>query len=74
MKRESVSAYVHMRHDIPLPLYTPVHILYDPSIPLVTYILNGDGLFLNQKTNKNIRISYSLKYKHSKKNFLRKNK
>ena len=25
-----------------------------------------DGLFLNQKTNKNIRISYSLKYKHSK--------
>ena len=39
MKRESVSAYVHMRHDIPLPLYTPVHILYDPSIPLVTYIL-----------------------------------
>ena len=26
-----------------------------------------DGLSLNQKTNKNIRISYSLKYKHSKK-------
>ena len=26
-----------------------------------------DVLFLNQKTNKNIRISYSLKYKHSKK-------
>ena len=33
-----------------------------------------DGLFLNQKTNKNIRISYSLKYKHSKKNSLWKNK
>ena len=33
-----------------------------------------DGLFLNQKTNKNIRISYSLKYKHSKKYSLRKNK
>ena len=40
MKRDSVSAYVHMRRDTPLPLYAPVHIL-DPSIPLVTYILNG---------------------------------
>ena len=29
-----------------------------------------DGLFLNQKTNKNIRISYSQKYKHSIKNIL----
>ena len=26
-----------------------------------------DGLFLKQKTNKNIRISHSLKYKYSKK-------
>ena len=33
-----------------------------------------DGLFLNQKTNKNIRISYSLKYKHSKKKYLQKKK
>ena len=33
-----------------------------------------DGLFVNQKTNKNIQILYSLKYKHSKKYFLRKNK
>ena len=29
-----------------------------------------DGLFLNQKTNKNIRISYSLKYKDSEKKIL----
>ena len=29
-----------------------------------------DGLFLNQNTNKNIRISYSLKYKYSKKKIL----
>ena len=29
-----------------------------------------DGLFLKQKTNKNIWISYLLKYKHLKKNFL----
>ena len=28
------------------------------------------GLFLNQKTNKNIRISYSQKYNHSKKKVL----
>ena len=27
----------------------------------------ADGPFLNQKTYKGIRISYSLKYKHSKK-------
>ena len=29
-----------------------------------------DGLFLNQKTNNNIRISYSLKYNHSKKEYI----
>ena len=33
-----------------------------------------DDLFLNQKTNKNIRISYSMKYRYSKKYSLRKNK
>ena len=34
MKRDSVSAYVHMRCDIPLPLHKPVHILDDsPSFP-----------------------------------------
>ena len=27
MKRDSVSAYVHIRCDTPLPLYVPVHIL-----------------------------------------------
>ena len=59
-----------MKRDTPLPLYAPVHSL-DPSIPLfTTYLL--DGLFLNQKTNKNIRISYLLKYKHSKKKFFTK--
>ena len=56
-----------MRRDAPLPLYAPVHILDDPPpfLQLRTYLM--DGLFLNQKTNNNIRISYSLKYKHSKK-------
>ena len=56
-----------MRSDTPFPLYAPVHVLEDPlpSLQLRTYSM--DGLFLNQKTNNNIRVSYSLKYKHSKK-------
>ena len=29
-----------------------------------------DGLFPNQKANNNIRISYLLKYKHSKKKYI----
>ena len=59
-----------MRRDSPLPLYAPVHILDDPPpfLQLQTYFM--DGLFLNQKTNNNIRISYSLKYKHSKKEYI----
>ena len=69
MKRDSVSAYVHMKHDTPPPLHASVNILDEPPpFPqLRTYLM--DGLFFNQKTNKNIRISYSLKYKHSKKIF-----
>ena len=67
MKRHSVSAYVHVRCDTPLPLYTSVHILNDPPpFPqLLTYLM--DGVFLNQKTNKNILTLYSLKYKHLQK-------
>ena len=66
----SISAYVHMRRDTPLPLYAPVHILDDllPFPYFRTYLM--DGLFLNQRSNKNIQISYSLKYKHSKKKFI----
>ena len=50
-----------------LPLYAAVRILDDPQIPqqLCTYLI--DVPFLNQKTYKDIRMSYSLKYKHSKK-------
>ena len=64
MKRDSVSAYVHMRHNTPLPLYATVHILDDPPpFPQMrTYLI--DGIFHNLKTDKNIRISHSLKYKH----------
>ena len=71
MKRD-VSAYVHMKRDTPLPLYASVNILDYPSpfSYLHTYLIYG--LFLNQKTSKNIRISYSLKYKHSKKKFFTK--
>ena len=59
-----------MRRDTPLPLYAPVHILDDPLpfLQLCTYLM--DDLFLNQKTNNNIRISYSLKYKHLKKEYI----
>ena len=44
--------------------------LDDPPFPhqLCTYLI--DGPFLSQKIYKDIRISYSLKYKHSKKKFL----
>ena len=55
-----------MRRDTPLSLFAPVHVFDDPihsSSCLST---------LNQKTNKNIRILYSLKYKYSKKKSLRK--
>ena len=71
MKKDSVIAYVHMTRDTPLPLYAPVHILDDPHrllpsfLHLRKYLM--DGLFFNQKANKNNRVSYSLKYKHLKK-------
>ena len=69
MKRDIVSAYVHSRRDIPLPLYAPVHILDDtppsPLSQLSTNVMNG----LNQKTN-NIWVSYSLKYQYPKKKIL----
>ena len=39
MKRYSVSVYVHMKRDIPLPLYASVNNLDEPP-SLVTYILN----------------------------------
>ena len=62
MKRDNVSAYLRMKRDTLLPLYASVNILDDfPPFPqLLTYLM--DGLFGDQKTNKNIRISYSLKY------------
>ena len=62
MKRDSLSAYIHMRRGTTLTLYAPVHILNDTtSIPPVVYALNGP--IFQRKTSKNIRM----KYKHSKK-------
>ena len=63
MKRDSVSAYVHMRRDTPLPLYVPLHFLDDsPPFPwLRTYLM--DGLFLNQKKNNrmtSVKIYWSI--------------
>ena len=48
----------HDRFFNPLFPYIPVHILDDPPP------------FLNQKANKNIQTSYSLKYKHLKKKII----
>ena len=68
MKRDSVSACVHMRRDTPSP-YMELYVLWmtppNPRQQLRTYLI--DDLFLKQKTYKYIRISYLLKYKHSKK-------
>ena len=68
MKKDSVSVYVHIKRDNRPHLYGSVNILGDPpTFPsLRTFLM--DDLFLNQKKNMNMRISYSLKYKHSKKN------
>ena len=42
MKRDSLSAYIHMRRGTTLTLYAPVHILDDTiSIPPVVYAHNG---------------------------------
>ena len=41
MKRDSVSAYVHVRCDTPYPLYAAVHILDDVPSSSVAQVLNG---------------------------------
>ena len=72
MKRDSVNAYVHMRRDTSFPC-TQLHGFWmTPSIPhqLRKYLI--DGPFLNQKMYNDIRISYSVKYKHSKNKFFTK--
>ena len=50
----------------PPPVRTCTYFGSPPLVPQLRMYLM-DGLFLNQKKNSNIRISYSLKYKHSKK-------
>ena len=59
-----------MRRDTPLLLYAPIYILDErpPFFQLRTYLM--DGPLLNQTTNNNIGILYSLKYKHSKKEYI----
>ena len=50
------------------PVHTCTHFELPLSIPPVAFVLNGWPISQQQqKTNNNIRISYSLKYKHSKK-------
>ena len=77
-----LSTYIsYERFFNPLPLYAPAHILNEPPLAppppspppfLQLRTCSMDGLFLNQKTNQNIRLSYSLQYKHSKKKFFTK--
>ena len=59
MKKDSVSAFVHMKRTTPLALYAPVHILDDapPFLQLRRFLM--DGLFLNQKTKNKINIQES---------------
>ena len=59
-----------MRRDTSLLLYAPIHILDDPPPFLEWRTFLMDGIFLNEKTNDNIRISYSPKYKHPKKEYI----
>ena len=73
MKRDSISAYIHMRRDTPSP-YTQLNAFWmtppPPPRPPVQHQLHThliDDPFLNQKTYKYIRISYLLKHEHSKK-------
>ena len=68
MKRDAyASAYVHMRRGISSPLHAAARILDDRPSPdqLRTYLI--DFPYLNQKTYQDVRISYSLEHKHSKK-------
>ena len=51
----------------PTSVRTCTHFGWPPSFSQLRTNLM-DGLFLNQKTIINIQISYSLKYKHSKRN------
>ena len=62
MKRDSVSAYVHIRRDTPSRSCTHFgwHLLSPQK--LRRYVIDGPSL--NQKTYKDIRILYSVKYKH----------
>ena len=59
-----------MRRNASATQYATVHILGDPPpfLQLRSFLI--DDLFPTQKTSNNIRISYSLKYKHSKKEYI----
>ena len=50
----------------PLPVRSCTHYGWPPILPPVTFVLNWWPLF-QPKTYKDIQISYSLKYKYSKK-------
>ena len=62
---KEISAYVHTKRD-PLSPHTQLYAFW-MTHQLRMYL--NDGSFLNQKAYKKIRISYSLKYTHSKNKF-----
>ena len=71
MKRDSVSAYPHMRSDTPPSVRSSTHFGSPTSCQLRTYLIDGPFLNNKNKTYKdiqiNLQIPYSLKYKHSNK-------
>ena len=59
---------MYKRGVIPLSLCTHLPTFWmTPTLFHQVHTQLMDGLFINQKTNKGIRISYSLKHRHSKK-------
>ena len=74
MKRDSVSAYVHMRRDTPLPLYTPVHILDDPLHSPSYVHIYWTAYFSTKRQIRTFEYRIHRNINIRKKNYLQKNK
>ena len=69
MKKENGSKYLLRVMTAPPPVSSCTHFgFFFQYHQLHTYLV--DGPFLNRKSYKDIRMSYSLKYKHSKNKFI----
>ena len=67
MKRDSMSAYVHMRRYTPYPFTELYAFWMNSPIPHELHPYLNDVPFLIHKTYKDIRVSRLLKHKHLKK-------